>query len=96
MSSGPESDAPVSALTSTVTLKSGELPRTWDTTIRAIDLTLATLALIMLILILLIITAAIRLSSSGAALFRQRRLGEDARPFTVLKTMRAVASFEGQ
>ncbi len=69
MSSGPESNAPPGALTSTVTLTSGELPRSWDTAIGAIDLPPAAV---------------------------QRRLGKDARPFTVVKTMRAVASLEGQ
>ena len=52
---------------------------------RALDLVIATIALILLALPLLVIAIAIRLDSRGGMLFRQERLGRDLRPFTVNK-----------
>ncbi len=51
----------------------------------------AVAALVVLSPVLLALVLAIRLDSPGPAIFRQRRLGRDLRPFTVLKfrTMRA-------
>jgi lipopolysaccharide/colanic/teichoic acid biosynthesis glycosyltransferase len=64
---------------------------------RALDLTVAALALALLSPLLLAITLAIRLDSAGPALFRQRRIGHRGREFTVLKfrSMRADADPRG-
>lgn len=61
---------------------------------RALDVVLATVLVVCLIPLLLVIAALIKLDSAGPVLFRQRRLGKDRRPFTVLKfrTMRADAT----
>jgi lipopolysaccharide/colanic/teichoic acid biosynthesis glycosyltransferase len=60
---------------------------------RILDLTLATVALLVLAPIIVLTALAVRLDSPGPIIFRQRRLGRDQRPFTVLKfrTMRAHA-----
>jgi lipopolysaccharide/colanic/teichoic acid biosynthesis glycosyltransferase len=60
---------------------------------RALDVTVAATALLVLVPIILIAAIAVRTSSPGPVLFRQRRLGRGMRPFTVLKfrTMRADA-----
>lgn len=52
---------------------------------RAIDLTVAGLALLVLLPALAAIAVAIRLDSGGPALFRQTRVGEGQRPFTFFK-----------
>ena len=57
---------------------------------RALDLTLAAAALVLLALPLAVLLLAVRLSSPGPALFRQRRVGQHGRTFTMYKmrTMR--------
>ena len=57
---------------------------------RALDYVVALAMLVVLGPVMLLIALAIRLDSPGPVLFRQRRLGRDMRPFTVLKfrTMR--------
>jgi exopolysaccharide biosynthesis polyprenyl glycosylphosphotransferase len=57
---------------------------------RSLDCIAALAMLVLLAPLLALIAVAIRLDSPGPALFRQRRLGRDMRPFTVLKfrTMR--------
>jgi exopolysaccharide biosynthesis polyprenyl glycosylphosphotransferase len=57
---------------------------------RLFDLTVAGTATIVLAPVLLAAAAAVRLSSPGPILFRQQRLGRDARPFEIYKfrTMR--------
>ena len=57
---------------------------------RAVDYVVALAMLVLLAPLMLLIALAVRLDSPGPALFRQRRLGRDMRPFTVLKfrTMR--------
>jgi lipopolysaccharide/colanic/teichoic acid biosynthesis glycosyltransferase len=57
---------------------------------RAIDLTVASLALIVLSPLALLIALAVRLGSPGPVLFRQRRLGRGGVPFVLYKfrTMR--------
>jgi len=52
---------------------------------RAIDLVLASVALVLLAPLLVAIALAVRLTSPGPALFRQERLGLHRRPFVMLK-----------
>jgi lipopolysaccharide/colanic/teichoic acid biosynthesis glycosyltransferase len=63
---------------------------------RALDLAGAVALLIVLAPLLAAIVIAIRLDSSGRAIYRQRRLGRDQRPFTVNKfrTMRLDAAHD--
>jgi lipopolysaccharide/colanic/teichoic acid biosynthesis glycosyltransferase len=67
-----------------------------DVACRALDIVVAAIALLLLSPVLLIIAIVIRVESSGPALFRQRRIGRDVKPFTVNKfrTMRAGSSHE--
>jgi lipopolysaccharide/colanic/teichoic acid biosynthesis glycosyltransferase len=60
---------------------------------RALDVSVASLVLTLLVPVLAVTALAVRISSPGPVLFRQRRLGRNMRPFTVLKfrTMRADA-----
>jgi lipopolysaccharide/colanic/teichoic acid biosynthesis glycosyltransferase len=60
---------------------------------RALDITVASIALAVLALPMLVIALAIRLSSDGPALFRQRRVGLGGVSFTMFKfrTMRTGA-----
>jgi lipopolysaccharide/colanic/teichoic acid biosynthesis glycosyltransferase len=60
---------------------------------RALDVSIAGTALLVLVPVIVGAAVAVRLSSPGPVLFRQRRLGRNMRPFTVLKfrTMRADA-----
>ena len=59
-----------------------------------LDRVLAVLLLLLLLPVLLAIVAAVRLSSSGPALFRQRRVGLNAERFDILKfrTMRVAST----
>jgi exopolysaccharide biosynthesis polyprenyl glycosylphosphotransferase len=69
-------------------------PRSWQFTVKhAIDTVIACAALVMLAPVLLAIGAAVRVTSRGPALFRQRRVGRDGREFDLLKfrTMRVSA-----
>jgi lipopolysaccharide/colanic/teichoic acid biosynthesis glycosyltransferase len=61
--------------------------------VRMLDFIIALLMLVAMIPVLIIAVIAIRVSSPGPAIFRQRRLGRDGTAFTVLKfrTMRADA-----
>jgi lipopolysaccharide/colanic/teichoic acid biosynthesis glycosyltransferase len=60
---------------------------------RTLDVSIAGTALLVLVPVIVIAALAVRMSSPGPVLFRQRRLGRHMRPFTVLKfrTMRADA-----
>jgi lipopolysaccharide/colanic/teichoic acid biosynthesis glycosyltransferase len=60
---------------------------------RALDVLVATVGLLACLPLFAIVCLAIRVESDGAAIFRQRRLGRDKRPFTVHKfrTMRREA-----
>jgi lipopolysaccharide/colanic/teichoic acid biosynthesis glycosyltransferase len=62
-------------------------------TIRILDLALALVVTVLVLPILIVAALAVRLTSPGPAIFRQRRLGLDGHPFTVFKfrTMRADA-----
>ncbi len=68
--------------------------RRHERAIRVVDFALATVMLAAMIPVLLIAMLAVKLSSPGPVIFRQRRLGRGGRPFTVLKfrTMRADAN----
>lgn len=52
---------------------------------RAFDTAVASLLLVVLSPLLLLISLLIRLDSRGPALYRQERIGENGRPFTMLK-----------
>jgi lipopolysaccharide/colanic/teichoic acid biosynthesis glycosyltransferase len=66
--------------------------RRWSTVAaRVLDVSLAALALIVLAPLTALIALAIRLDSSGPVIYRQRRVGRDMRPFTVLKFRTMVA-----
>lgn len=71
-------------------------PRTGDRAERTLDVLIAGSSLLVLSPLLLALCVLIRLDSPGPALFRQRRLGRDRRPFTMhkLRTMRSDASAE--
>jgi lipopolysaccharide/colanic/teichoic acid biosynthesis glycosyltransferase len=56
-----------------------------DASCRALDIVGSAILLIVLAPLLAVIAVAIRLDSPGPAFFRQRRLGRDLKPFTVLK-----------
>jgi lipopolysaccharide/colanic/teichoic acid biosynthesis glycosyltransferase len=60
---------------------------------RALDVSVAGTVLLLLVPVLAVAALAVRLTSPGPVLFRQRRLGRHMEPFTVLKfrTMRADA-----
>ena len=57
---------------------------------RALDVMLAAIAILVLAPLLVLLWASVRLDSPGPVVFRQQRLGRDARPFTIFKfrTMR--------
>ena len=61
-------------------------PRGWQFSVKyALDRGLAALLLVLLAPVLLAVALAVRASSSGPVLFRQRRVGRDARAFDMLK-----------
>lgn len=61
---------------------------------RAIEVAIALVGLFGLILAMPVIALAIRLDSPGPALFRQRRIGQDGRPFTIYKLRTMVRDAE--
>jgi lipopolysaccharide/colanic/teichoic acid biosynthesis glycosyltransferase len=63
---------------------------------RAIDITVASVALLVSAPILALALLAIRLESKGGALYRQRRVGKDGREFDVVKLRTMVAGAEHQ
>ena len=70
-------------------------PRSWSFTIKhGIDRLFALVALLMLAPLMIAVAAAVRLTSPGPILFRQRRVGRDGHEFDVLKfrTMREPAT----
>ena len=52
---------------------------------RALDVVLAGAALLLLSPVMALIVAAVKLEGGGRVLFRQRRVGRDGEPFTLLK-----------
>jgi exopolysaccharide biosynthesis polyprenyl glycosylphosphotransferase len=61
-------------------------PKGWQFAIKhALDRAMAALLIVLLAPLLVVTTAAVRLSSPGPILFRQRRVGRDERPFDLLK-----------
>ena len=66
-------------------------PRSWEFAVKhAVDRSVALLGLLVSLPLLAVIAIAVRASSPGPALFRQRRIGRDGREFDLLKfrTMR--------
>jgi lipopolysaccharide/colanic/teichoic acid biosynthesis glycosyltransferase len=59
--------------------------RAWAFAKRAFDLVFSTFLVLLLAPVLLVVALAIKLDSRGPVLFRQRRLGRDMQPFTVIK-----------
>jgi lipopolysaccharide/colanic/teichoic acid biosynthesis glycosyltransferase len=70
--------------------------RSWlaEVAMRALDVVGAGVLLVVISPLLLLVAAAVRLDSHGPAIFRQRRLGRNLKPFSVAKfrTMRAGAA----
>jgi exopolysaccharide biosynthesis polyprenyl glycosylphosphotransferase len=72
-------------------------PRGWQFTIKhTIDRAFALLALIALSPVLLALALAVRLSSPGPVIFRQRRVGRDGRVFELLKFRTMLAGHGGR
>ena len=63
---------------------------------RGLDLAGATIALLVLAPSMLALAAAIKITSAGPVLFRQRRIGRDGRAFEILKFRSMVAGAEHQ
>jgi len=61
---------------------------------RALDITVAAAILLATSPLLIVATAAIAIESRGHPIYRQRRVGEDGRPFDVLKLRTMVAGAE--
>lgn len=52
---------------------------------RALDITISLMALIVLLPVMLLLAIAVKRSSPGPVFFRQERIGQNGRPFSVLK-----------
>jgi len=61
---------------------------------RALDIVFAGVALVLTAPLLALAMLAIRLESSGSAIYRQRRMGKDARPFDLFKLRTMVDGAE--
>jgi lipopolysaccharide/colanic/teichoic acid biosynthesis glycosyltransferase len=57
----------------------------YDAAKRAVDVSLGLVLFVLFLPLMLLVAIAVRLNSPGPVLFKQRRLGRDMRPFTVLK-----------
>ena len=72
-------------------------PRGWQFTVKhAIDRAIALLALIVLSPVLLALALAVRVSSPGPVIFRQRRVGRDGHVFELLKFRTMLAGHGGK
>jgi len=63
---------------------------------RLFDLVLASLSLLVTAPIMLVVAVAIRLDSPGPVLFRQQRVGENGKPFTIYKFRSMTADTESR
>ncbi|MEA2827816.1 MAG: hypothetical protein QOG43_2255 [Actinomycetota bacterium] len=63
---------------------------------RGLDIVLATLGLVIALPALAVAAVAIKLQDGGSILFRQRRVGRDGQPFTMVKLRTMVPDAEGQ
>jgi lipopolysaccharide/colanic/teichoic acid biosynthesis glycosyltransferase len=81
--------------TTRLTVDSGE-SRYSAAACRALDVAVSALLLLVLLPVFLVLAVAIRLDSTGRALYRQRRIGRHQEPFTVNKfrTMHSGAGHE--
>jgi lipopolysaccharide/colanic/teichoic acid biosynthesis glycosyltransferase len=61
---------------------------------RAFDLAIASVALVLSSPLLLVAVVAIRLTSKGSPIYRQRRVGKDGQPFEMLKLRTMVSGAE--
>jgi lipopolysaccharide/colanic/teichoic acid biosynthesis glycosyltransferase len=82
-------------VTATGPFASGSPPPALDLK-RVIDVTLASVLLACLSPLLFLVAIAVRMDSRGSALFRQRRIGLDQRPFTIVKFRSMVANAESE
>lgn len=85
---------PAGAVTTAPVAPAREARRLGAAVQRGLDLAAAVLMLVCLTPLLLVVAVLIKLDSRGPVLFRQRRLGKDMRPFTMVKfrTMRRDAT----
>jgi lipopolysaccharide/colanic/teichoic acid biosynthesis glycosyltransferase len=62
---------------------------------RALDIAVASIALVILAVPMFLVAIAIRLDSRGPSMYRQRRIGQGERPFGLIKFRTMVAGSEG-
>ena len=74
-------------------MSKGELSPIQSAVKRSVDFVLSSILLVVLSPLIGVVALAVKLTSSGPALFRQKRLGLNGEPFTLYKfrTMRADA-----
>jgi exopolysaccharide biosynthesis polyprenyl glycosylphosphotransferase len=71
-------------------------PRGWQFTVKyVLDRVLAAVVLVVLAPLLLVVAAAVKLTSPGPVLYRQRRVGLDGREFEILKFRTMTHAEEG-
>ncbi len=67
----------------------------WNTLVkRVVDLLLSTLALLLIWPLLLLLALLVRFLDGGAVFYRQRRMGLDGKPFTILKFRTMIPNAE--
>ncbi len=77
-----------------VTVPVLELPRGYRLAKRALDVTVASIALVLLAPLMLLIALAIKLDSPGPVLYRQVRIGRGGMPFWFIKFRSMVTNAE--